>query len=58
MPSIYIGEPLMTQIESRQAELQDGLGTDAYVSEREALYSLLERGVLEDIPGVDPERWS
>jgi len=45
----------MDIIEVRQAELQQAEA--AYVSEQEALYSLLQADVLEDIRGIDAERW-
>jgi len=46
----------MDIVEDRRAELQRA--EDGYVTEQEALYSLLQAGVVEDIRGIDAERWA
>jgi len=56
MPDIYVGKQLMEVIETRRAELQ--ADADGYVTEQEALYSLLDEHILEDIRGIDHERWA
>jgi hypothetical protein len=56
MPNIYVGKQLMDVIETRRAELQ--ADADDYVSQQQALYSLLDEAILEDIRGIDRERWA
>ena len=46
----------MDIIDTRRNELQ--ADADAYITEQEALYSLLDEDILKDIRGIDHERWA